>query len=149
MLSKFTFFVATLAFSFLPFASANADDEVDLSVLQSMGYEATGVSKRCVSHSRIRRTEIIDNTTILFHMTGRKSYANILPRKCNGLNKRRGIKYQVRGGTLCNVDIVEVLTTSNSGARCGLGDFYEIEKIEVDGGQNATPSSTPVEDNVQ
>ena len=145
MLLKFTFVVAILFFSFMPFASASAEEEVDLTVLKSIGYEVTGVTKRCILHTRIRRTQVIDDFTIVFHMTGRKTYANIMERKCPGLYRERAIKYQVRGGTLCNVDMIEVMTPSFSGNTCNLGDFYEIEKIEVENPENVSNKEDPVE----
>jgi len=137
MLSKLNFFIAVIAFSFVSFSNVSAE-EVDLSVLDSIGSEATGVSKRCVSHTRIRRTEVIDDYTILFHMTGGKSYANIMERQCFRMGSERAIKYEVRGGTLCNVDTIEVFTPGFPGPKCSLGDFYEIEKVEVKNTENKT-----------
>ncbi len=138
MLLKFNFIIAAIAFSFVALSDVRAEEEVDLSVLKSIGYEATGVSRRCISHTRIRRTEVIDDYTILFHMTGRKTYANIMKRQCRLLGYERSIKYEVRGGTLCNVDTIEVLTPTFSGPWCRLGDFYEIEKIKTE-----DPKDTP------
>ena len=145
MLSKFNFIIAATAFSFVALSDVRAEEEVDLSVLQSIGYEATGVSKRCISHTRIRRTEVVDNYTILFHMVGRKTYANIMERECRGLAFQSAIKYVVRGGTLCNIDSIEVLTSSFGGPICGLGDFHEIEKIKVEDPEDTPSTEEPAQ----
>jgi hypothetical protein len=134
MRPKFTFITACLALCFIAISSAYADDKksVDLSALKSIGYAATGETKRCISNMRIRKTEIIDNSTIIFHMSGGKTYANIMDRQCYSMRKNNPIKYRIRGGTLCNVDVVEVGTPYFPGPICSLGDFYQIEKINTD-----------------
>lgn len=106
--------------------------QVDFSKIESLGFKVTGEAKTCIHHGSLRRTEVIDNRTILFHMTGGKIYANIMKYDCYGLGFYRAIKYEVKGGTLCSIDTIEVLNNSIGGAHCGLGDFYEIAKSEGD-----------------
>ena len=125
----------------MPTNNAVAGEEPDLSVLNAKGYQATGESKRCVGYSRIRRTEVLDDNTILFHMAGRKTYANILKYECPSLGFQRAIKYTVRGGTLCNIDYVEVITSSNSGPTCRLGSFYEVVELDEESQPEVIPTS--------
>ena len=44
--------------------------------------EAEAQTKRCISMTRISSSEVIDDQTIAFHMTGRDVYLNRLPRRC-------------------------------------------------------------------
>ena len=143
MILKYPVLLTALVFSLLSFSQVQAGDEgeLDLSVLNAVGYQATGESKRCVSYSRIRRTEVVDDYTILFHMAGRKIYANVLNNKCPRLGFERAIKYEVRGGTLCNIDHIEVLTGSIVGPTCRLGSFYEVVKLVEEGEPQALPAA--------
>lgn len=93
-------------------------------------YKATGEIERCLRLRTIRRTDALDDYTILFHMRGGKVYKNSLPHRCFGLGFHRSFSYSVSTGVLCGIDIIQVLDQSGMGAVCGLGDFEEIVKIE-------------------
>ena len=51
----------------------------------------------CVSLSRVSRTKVIDDNTILFYMRGRRIYRNILDRECPGLEREGRFTYRVQG----------------------------------------------------
>jgi hypothetical protein len=88
-------------------------------------------AQRCVQINTIRRTEVVDDQNILFHMRGNKVYNNRLPNRCPGLGLGRAFKYSTSSSQLCNVDIISVIESSTgrivSGARCGLGMFVPVE----------------------
>ena len=90
---------------------------------------ADGV-KKCVSTHRIDHTKVVDGQTILFHMVGRKTYINKLPRKCPGLSFHKAFSYKVRQNQLCNTDIIRVYQGDYFGAACGLGKFEPYEAPE-------------------
>ena len=80
----------------------------------------------CVQTQSIRRTEIVDDQTIIFFMRGKNSaYRNYLPKKCPGLKRWDRFGYQVTAGRLCSIDLITVLERSGASAfgRSSLGGF--------------------------
>jgi hypothetical protein len=109
----------------LPLAPAMAqDDELDRS------------PRSCVSISRIRDTDIIDDESILFYMAGRRVYRNVLDRPCQGLERAGRFMYRTRSSQLCNSDTVQALQywgqRISPGMTCFLGEFYPITREEAD-----------------
>lgn len=96
----------------------------------------TAGARRCVTTSQIRNTRVVDDLNILFYMSGRTIYQNILPRQCNGLARENRFSYRVTTGRLCSVDTIRVLY--NAGAElvpansCRLGYFHEITEEDAD-----------------
>lgn len=75
----------------------------------------------CLDPAFIDRTQIVDDSTILFHMRGGKIWKNTLASKCFGLKMQGGFAYEVQGGTICsNMQTIRVL---NQGSICALGEF--------------------------
>lgn len=92
-------------------------------------YIMTGDSETCIHVTRIRRTEVIDGQTILFHLGRDRVYMNRLPRSCPGLARERAFSYTIRGSQLCSMDTIRVLEKPimRTGAACGLGRFELLE----------------------
>lgn len=94
---------------------------------------AVGEPVNCVSLSRIRSTDVIDDSTIDFKMAGGKTYRNSLPYSCPGLKFEDRFSYKTSISQLCSVDIIRVLNNYgghlSEGAGCGLGKFQPVEKI--------------------
>ena len=92
-------------------------------------------SRTCISTRRIRRTRVIDDRSILFYVTGRDVYHNILPAACNGLRRENRFSYQTNGSQLCSRDAISVLFDHSwglrTGARCGLGLFHKITREDA------------------
>ena len=90
----------------------------------------------CISLSRVDRTEVIDETTILFYMRGNQIYRNVLPHRCPGLRADEPFMYRVSTSQLCNVDVITVLDRVGAGfmpgASCGLGKFQPISEAAVE-----------------
>ncbi len=86
---------------------------------------------RCIAINEIRRTEVVDDKTILFHLKNKKVYRNELPQRCPSLSYGRAFKYETSQHQLCNVDLISVInhTTGESiaGAVCGLGMFVPAQ----------------------
>jgi hypothetical protein len=70
-----------------------------------------GETERCVNMNRIDRTEVINDRTIVFYMSGGDIYVNRLPHRCPGLRSRQAFMYKNTTNTLCNVDTIRVLAT--------------------------------------
>lgn len=94
---------------------------------------AVGEPVNCVSLSRIRSTDVIDDSNIDFKMAGGKTYRNSLPYSCPGLKFEDRFSYKTSISQLCSVDIIRVLNNYgghlSEGAGCGLGKFQPVEKI--------------------
>jgi Family of unknown function (DUF6491) len=90
----------------------------------------------CLSLTRIDRTRVLDDQTILFYMRDDRVYRNFLPRKCPGLAEQNRFSYESRTGRLCNIDTVTVLEQwagrLEEGFTCRLGDFYPISPEEIE-----------------
>ncbi len=98
-------------------------------------YERSGETKRCVSPARLKESQILDNTHILFRVSPKRAYLNKLPRECRALKFDDAISYTVRGGQLCANDTFRVLDmTLRPGASCSFGEFEKIEKKTADSG---------------
>ena len=115
---------ATLGFSAIPATSSDEIKEV----------RAVGQPINCVSLSRIRDTNIVDDRTIDFKMAGGKTYRNTLSRSCPNLKFEDRFSYRTSISQLCNVDMIRVLENWGGGLRegpgCGLGKFQQIEQVK-------------------
>jgi hypothetical protein len=87
----------------------------------------------CIIVSRIDKTDIIDDRTVLFFMRGRKEiYRNYLPHNCPNLELEDRFGYQVSTSRLCRSDMLMVLPRLGFPISCRLGDFQPITTEEVE-----------------
>lgn len=127
-----------------------ADDSPD-----SPGESSAGESdeffqlENCIRQSAIRRTEIVDDRTIIFYMSQQKIYVNNLPNRCSGLRSARTFSYRTTGSQLCNVDTIKVVRSLGGrpdvGPSCGLGKFRPVTEEEVAMIKNKEPEAPPEE----
>jgi hypothetical protein len=111
-----------------------ADDPVALTASNAPAIE-TGKTENCLTASRIRRTTVVDDRTVLFYVAQNQIYKNVLPYKCSLLRSYDTIIYKPTNNQLCSVDTIAPLDTSTPAtvfARCGLGTFEQIDKITAD-----------------
>jgi hypothetical protein len=105
----------------------------------------------CISITRISRTEVIDEQTVLFHMSGREIYRNVLPEECPGLNRRDPFMYEPRSiaPELCENDQIELLQrfggSYQRGRACRLGKFHPMTQEDLDDLKRTGPSPVQVE----
>jgi hypothetical protein len=115
-----------------------------------------GEPLRCIPLSRIRRTEVIDDSTIVFYTRRNEAYVNNLPRSCPRLKINDGFMYKVSQTRLCDTDWITVLERTGfagSGFTCSLGVFHPANEEIVsmlkdaanDGLASSTSTVTPVE----
>jgi hypothetical protein len=90
----------------------------------------------CLPVSSIRRTEVVDNQTILFYMRNRKVYRNYLAHECPGLERENRFSYKVYNARLCSIDTITVLQQFagriEPGFTCRLGEFHPLSPEEVE-----------------
>jgi hypothetical protein len=88
-------------------------------------------AQQCVRLAAIDRTEVVDDSNILFYMKNGDIYLNQLPHRCPGLRSREAFMYRTSLTQLCNVDIITVLQNIgfgfSPGASCGLGMFRPMD----------------------
>jgi hypothetical protein len=89
----------------------------------------TGPPVSCINLRNIRSTNVIDDQTIDFHLSGNQVYRNSLPNRCPQLGFERAFAYQTSIPQLCSVDIITVIVQGSGsmrGASCGLGKFTPV-----------------------
>ena len=96
-------------------------------------YQPVGKPVSCLSLVQIRDTEVLDNRTVDFHVSGGKIYRNTLSHSCPSLLSEQRFSYRTSLNKLCDVDVIRVLhtygTELSEGAGCGLGKFQPMEKV--------------------
>jgi hypothetical protein len=117
---------------------------------QDEGFDRTPVD--CISLNRIRRTEVIDDHTILFHLRGNRIYRTQMERACLGLEREQRFTYQVHSSQLCDNTTITVLERTGfglgTGFTCRLGSFYPVstdELEEIRRGPQPQTGMSPVE----
>lgn len=93
----------------------------------------------CISMSRIQRTAVIDDRTILFVGRGPgRAYVNVLEQNCPTLKANGLFRYRINSGIrtarLCDsqaITVIDRLTDSLTN-NCRLGSFHPITAEEVE-----------------
>jgi hypothetical protein len=82
------------------------------------------------------QTSVVDDSSILFYVSSKTAYHNILPRRCRGLLREKRFSYHVSGGRLCHLDSIRVLYYGGGGLEegisCSLGYFHKVTEDEID-----------------
>lgn len=89
----------------------------------------------CISLSRIRSSEVIDRSHMVFTMSNGSMYLNTLPYPCPGLSRNTPYLHRTSLNEICDLDIITVLNQGGGGympgASCGLGKFIPVSKEDV------------------
>lgn len=121
--------LATLAVA----TTAGAFGPAERRAKELASYQPVGEPVNCVSINRIRSTNIVNDRTIDFKLTGGKMYRNTLPHSCPSLVFEDRFSYRTSTSQLCSVDTIRVLQNHgghlSEGAGCGLGKFQPVEKV--------------------
>lgn len=129
-------FVGTLLA--LPLAAQDSEESLAAaSAADSLEPFLDRTPESCVQLSRVRRTRIIDDETVLFFLRGQDIYQNILPNQCHGLKRSDRFMYETRAGRLCSSDTIQVLEDFGPGRLiptqvCRLGKFHPLSELEAD-----------------
>lgn len=115
----------TLALSAIPATGRDKIEQV----------REVGKPVSCISITRIRSTDVVDDQTIDFEMAGGKTYRNTMPYSCPSLKFEDRFSYRLSGSQLCHVDTIRVLNNwgggqLQEGTGCGLGKFQQVEKVK-------------------
>ena len=111
--------------------AALADQGSSASGAEREGDGAQSSDRRCLGINQIRRIEIVDDSTIHFHMRGGEhDYINHLPHRCSGLKSRGTFMHSTSTNNYCDLDTITVIDT-NLGMRlasCPLGRFEAVDR---------------------
>ena len=121
------------------------------SALDEMDDDADDSSIRCINTRSLKTTEVVNDSNLLFYMTGKTVYLNIMPRECKGLSRERRFSYSTNGRSLCSSDAIRILSDSggslHEGRLCRLGRFYLTSKEEIaaarERGKESPPAKPP------
>src|SRR5690606_40400850 len=78
--------LAVSAIAGIAYAGENKSKDDDYTI------EKIGEAETCISRSRIRSTDVIDDQTIDFKMVNGDIYRNTLPNKCGNLGDRKSTR---------------------------------------------------------
>lgn len=104
-------------------------------------------AEKCISLTRLDRTDIIDDRNILFYMRGDEIYLNQLPHRCSGLRMADGFSYRRTINRLCQIDLISPIPRGGfgGGISCGLGTFRLITEDEVVAMKEGKPPEADVQ----
>jgi hypothetical protein len=125
-------FIAGLLASLLALPAFAQDGETDAAAAAD---DFNREPVECLTASRIERTQVIDERTILFYMRGGDIYRNQLSVNCRPLLREKSFSYELRTSRLCDIDFITVIehmgSTLREGVSCGLGKFYPVTEEEA------------------
>lgn len=117
------------------FGQDDEADAVNASASEATPFDATPQS--CISMSRVRHTEVIDDYTVLFVSRSGSGYVNVLEMECPTLRENGLFRYRVNSGIrtarLCDSQAITVIdrVTNSLTHNCRLGSFYPVSKEQV------------------
>ena len=117
-------------------ASAGAEIPLDVEAILTTPSETEYTeSPRCLSTARIRRTEVLDERHIVFHMSRDKFLLVQFPHRCPTLDKNSALMYDVQGSRLCQLNWVRAVNgagmSRSIGPICMIPGFQEISVEQV------------------
>ncbi|MGD2166734.1 MAG: DUF6491 family protein [Gammaproteobacteria bacterium] len=117
--------------------SIAAQDDTEAPTERAIALDLDSEAENCIRTSSIRRTRVIDDSTIAFYMRNREVYVNLLPSRCPQLARNNRFAYETRGGRLCSTDTITVLVQFagrlEPGFTCRLGAYHpsDAESVEI------------------
>ena len=117
--------------------SAEADlDAVIAEILAGPAAVDEASAAKCVVRSRIRRTEVLSERHVAFHMRGGKKYLIQFERRCMGLHRHGPIRLESRSMQLCAMDTIQgrfaVGFSGSWGPRCLIPGFEPVSAEQLE-----------------
>ncbi len=103
---------------------------------QDVAEDNTPKEYRCIPLYAVKRTVVIDDQTILFHMSGKRTLEVKLKYPCHSLKFYKFFSHKSHNNQLCaNVDII----VSRSGSHCPIDTITNFVPAEMDQRDGETP----------
>ncbi|WP_411820179.1 DUF6491 family protein [Hyphococcus formosus] len=133
-MKNYLFLVAgsAIALSACVSAQAGEDKMSEKAAAELAKYEKTGETQTCLSTSRIRSIDPIDDLNFLVHMNNRDVYLNKVSGKCHGASRvGNRLQYTITANQLCRNEIITVVDNSlnTTVGSCGLNSFEELREL--------------------
>ena len=119
-------------------AEEGIEDEAEITVDEILANplddDAYVKSSRCLSPSRYRRIEIMNDRVVVFRGRGGDVWVNFLANRCLGLGPDMIVSVEKHGMRLCSRDRFRGLPRLRGGAGsmpCVLGDFHRVAAESV------------------
>ena len=92
------------------------------------------IQRRCIDASRIRRTETLSESFIVFYLRPRTIWVNQLPRPCDGLRTDSVLSIESNERQMCEFHFVEPYNPAldQGGVSCRLGRFEQVTQEQLD-----------------
>ncbi len=123
---------AVIALTGAACATAGANDEISEKVAAKLAeFEPTGETTACLSTTRIRSIDALDDKRFLVRVGVSDYYLNEVSGRCSGASRAGNrLQYTISTGQLCRNEIIEVVdnTSGFTAGSCGLGSFQELMK---------------------
>lgn len=119
-------------------AVENADAESDDAVAQRYEDFPPAEPQRCISSRNIRSVDPVGNHSLLFYFRNGEVWRSRLRSRCIALHRDIVFSYDVRSGSLCAGDLVDLLDrfgVSNEFSRvgaCSLGEFDYLTEEQAE-----------------
>ena len=116
-------------------------DELDAIIAEILAGPAAedeeDVTANCVARSRIRRTEVLSERHVAFHMRGGEKYLVQFRRRCSGLRRNRPIRLEARSFQLCSMDSIQGSWDFGGyggswGPRCLIPNFVPVSAEQLE-----------------
>ena len=115
---------------------AGQEQEQEQAQAQEQQPTASEDSRNCLNTRRIRRVRALDEKNVLFYISNRTIFLNILQQGCAEIRQFGQISYRTSTGSLCEGDSLAVPRSDAWGTlrllpNCKLGTFRKLSAEEV------------------
>ena len=130
---KFAISLVVAALLIVVPASAQEDEA---SVEANGEASADNGTRTCLSTRRIRHTRIVDDRNVLYFLSGRTVFLNVLRKSCQGLKQVGSFAYASNNGQVCKDDGIALIGGALGAMRpvpvCWLGIHRQITRDQAD-----------------
>lgn len=116
-------------------AQTGPELSVEEILTQTADPESYGDAPRCISTSRIRSSNVLNDQHVVFRVSASKYYLVQFRNRCPMLERNATISYETRSEQLCALDSIRGLiglgTTARFGPPCQIPRFQEITREQL------------------
>ena len=94
--------------------------------------------ERCISTSRVREVEVLDDRHVAFQVRQNEFYLVQFNHRCPGLRRGRPVMYESKGSRLCQHDALRTLYSAgpgryDPGMKCFIPGFQSVTREQLEG----------------
>ena len=112
--------------------------KVDALLQREPEQEDYGAEERCISSSRIRSMEALDNQHVAIRLNRNEHYLIQFEKHCPGMRRGQTVLFESRGNRLCAHDAIRTVEDFGfaglqPGMKCFIPGFQSVSKEQLDG----------------